>query len=216
MNPYKLCLFDLDGTLTDPKEGITKSVQYALNSFGIKVGDLDELIPFIGPPLRDSFQSIYGFTAEQAEIAVAKYREYFSETGIFENAPYAGIAELLAELKDNKIKLAIATSKPTVFAEKIAAHFGLAHYFDLIAGSEIDGTRSRKSEVISYVLESFPIHYARHAVMIGDRKYDIIGANEMGIDSIGVLWGYGSSDELKEAGAVDLAQAPDELRDLIL
>ena len=120
---YNLCIFDLDGTLTDPKEGITKSVQYAQNSFGIKVGSLDELVPIIGPPLRDSFEAFYDFAPEQAEIAVAKYREYYSETGIFENVPYVGIAELLAELKDNHIKTAIASSKPTLFAGKNCCAF---------------------------------------------------------------------------------------------
>jgi phosphoglycolate phosphatase len=213
---YNLAIFDLDGTLTDPKEGITKSVQYALSSLGIEVADLDELVKFIGPPLRDSFQSYYGFSPEQAETAVAKYREYFSDTGIFENMPYQGIIGLLAELKSLGVKLAIATSKPTVFAKKIVAHFMLEGYFDLIIGSELDGTRSRKSELITCVLESFPINCACHAVMIGDREHDIIGANEIGVDSIGVLWGYGSREELKDAGVMDLAASPEELGELIM
>jgi phosphoglycolate phosphatase len=213
---YNLALFDLDGTLTDPKEGIAKSVQYALSAFGIHIADLDELEKFIGPPLRDSFQAYYGFTPEQAEAAVAKYREYFTDAGIFENTLYPGIIGLLAELKSRGAKLAVATSKPTVYAERIIAHFALDGYFDLISGSELDGTRSRKSEIIACVLELFPVNYTRHAVMIGDSKYDMIGANEIGIDALGVLWGYGSREELKEAGALDIAATPAELRDLIL
>jgi len=206
-----LCLFDLDGTLTDPKEGITKSVQHALNYFSIKVSVLDELTKFIGPPLRDSFREFYGFSENDAELAVSKYREYFSETGIFENTLYKGTLELLDKLKSHDITMAIATSKPTVFAEQIAEHFKFKKYFDIIAGSELDGNRSRKSEVIGYVLNSIDAKRNKPTVMIGDRKHDIIGTHEMGIDSIGVTWGYGSRNELEEAKATYIVDSLEEL-----
>jgi phosphoglycolate phosphatase len=207
----KLCLFDLDGTLTDPKTGITKSVAYALNSFGIEIDDLDDLIKFIGPPLRDSFKNFYGFTDAQAEQAVGKYREYFSVTGIFENTLYDGIIKMLSRLKNNGIKMAIATSKPTVYAEKIAENFGFRQYFDAVVGSELDGTRSRKSEVITHALDIVDPNRTMSAVMIGDREHDIFGGRETGIDTIGVTWGYGSRTELENAGARRIVDSLDEL-----
>jgi phosphoglycolate phosphatase len=150
---YEIYLFDLDGTLTNPKEGITKSFAYALNSFEIAVADLDELTKVIGPPIRDSFRDFYGFTDEEAEEATAKYREYFEEKGIFENSLYPGTIEMLRRLKSDGAALAIATSKPTVYAEKIADKFGFSEYFDIISGSELNGERSRKSEIIKYALD---------------------------------------------------------------
>jgi len=206
-----LCLFDLDGTLTDPKVGITKSVGYALNSFGIRVADIDDLKKFIGPPLRDSFREHYNFSAEETEKAIDKYREYFSETGIFENTLYGGIIDMLDRLKDKKITLAIATSKPTVFAARIAEHLGFRKYFEIIAGSELDGARSRKGEIINYILDAIDPERKKSAVIIGDRKHDIIGGRETGIDSIGVTWGYGSRSELEEAKATWIVHSTDEL-----
>lgn len=211
-----LCLFDLDGTLTDPKEGITKSVSHALKSFGIVVPDLNELTIFIGPPLRDSFRKYYNFSETEAETAVAKYREYFSETGIFENSLYEGVIDMLTRLRDNGIKIVIATSKPTVYAEKIAEHFGFKKFMGLVAGSELDGTRSRKSEVIEYALSIIDPERKKMPVMIGDREHDIIGAKEIGIASIGVTWGYGSRSELEEAWATKIVASPNELCRLIL
>ena len=213
--PYDLCLFDLDGTLTDPKEGITKSVGYALSSFGIHTPDLDELTKFIGPPLHESFCKYYHFSDAEAEEAIRKYREYFSETGIYENAKYPGIGVLLGLLKVNNIALAIASSKPTVYVDRIAEHFGFRHYFDFVAGSELDGTRSRKSEVIHYALDAVDFDRKKTAVMIGDREHDIVGATETGIDSIGITWGYGSHDELQAAGATWIADSIDELYQII-
>ena len=211
-----LCLFDLDGTLTDPKEGITKSVSYALNSFGIQVASLDDLVTFIGPPLRDSFRKYFHFTEKETEIAVGKYREYFSETGIFENFLYQGVSEVLEQLKAHGITMVIATSKPTVFAKKITEHFGIRKYFDLIAGSELDGTRSRKSEVIDCALNLVDPLRKKLPVMIGDREHDIIGARETGIDSIGVTWGYGSRMELEAAKATRIVDNPNEMCRVIL
>ncbi len=191
---YKTVLFDLDGTLTDPKEGITKSVQYALKKYGIEVPDLDSLEKFIGPPLKDSFSEYYGFTEDQSIEAIEYYREYFSRQGIFENRVYRGIPELLEKLNDSGLVMAVATSKPTVFAEQILDHFNMAGYFRAIAGSNLDNTRSNKAEVIAFVLDEMKTP-AADAVMVGDRVHDLIGAGRNGMDFIGVLYGYGTAEE---------------------
>ena len=168
-------LFDLDGTLTDPMVGITSSVQYALEKFGIHVKYLKDLIPFIGPPLDDSFQEFYGLSKEDAGKAVVYYREYFAPKGIFENEVYPGIPEMLSRLVEAGFTLIVATSKPAVFAKQILEHFGLSDYFSFVGGSELDGTRKRKAEVIGYILETCEIK-PQDAIMIGDRKHDIEGA----------------------------------------
>ncbi len=209
-------LFDLDGTLTDPQEGITKSIRYALDAFGIQEEDASKLMRFIGPPIRDAFREYYDFTEEEAEQAVAKFREYFSVKGIFENVPYDGVVQALKRLKEEGLTLAIATSKATVYAKQIAEHFEFAQYFDFIAGCEMDGTRSRKSEVIQYALDAVDPKRQRPVVMIGDREHDVIGAKEMGIDGVGVTWGYGSRKELQEAGAKWIVDTAEELVDLLL
>lgn len=211
----KYILFDLDGTITDPKTGITKSIQYSLRDFGINVEDLDELTPFIGPPLRDSYKKYYGFNDGNAEKAVAKYREYFSEQGIFENVLYPGIDKLLQIQQQRGKMLAVATSKPTVFAEKILKHFHIDEFFSFVAGSELDGRRSQKSEVIQYALDNLPAASADSAIMVGDREYDILGAKALGMDSIGVLYGYGSLEELEEAGATYITESVSGLSDLL-
>ena len=193
-------LFDLDGTLTDPMVGITSSVQYALEKFGIHVKYLKDLIPFIGPPLDDSFQEFYGLSKEDAGKAVEYYREYFAPKGIFENEVYPGIPEILSRLVEAGFTLIVATSKPAVFAKQILEHFGLSDYFSFVGGSELDGTRKRKAEVIGYILETCEIK-PQDAIMIGDRKHDIEGAKLCGLESVGVLYGYGSEEELSKAGA---------------
>lgn len=193
---YKNILFDLDGTLTDPKVGITKSVQYALTKFNITVDNLDTLEPFIGPPLTGSFMDFYGFSEEEAKKAVTYYREYFSVTGMYENDIYEGIISILDHLKKKGKKVIVATSKPTVFAEEIIKHFKMDTYIDEICGSNLDGSRSNKTEIIRYVLDNY-VSEDESVVMIGDRKYDIIGAKNNDIDSIAVGYGYGSEDELK-------------------
>lgn len=213
---YKLILFDLDGTLTDPKTGITKSVQYSLRKFGINEENLDNLEKFIGPPLKNSYMEYYGFTEEEAKLAVDYYREYFAETGIFENKIYIGIEELLKKLKINKIKIALATSKPTVYAEKILKHFNIFQYFDNITGSNLDGTMTDKSEIVKAVLIAFNEIDKSHVVMIGDRKHDIIGAVSNNIDSIGVEYGYGGREELLESRATIIVESVEELEQRIL
>lgn len=207
-------LFDLDGTLTDPAEGITKSVAYALESFGIHVEDCTQLYPFIGPPLLESFPDFYGFSPEQTQQAIAKYREYFADRGIFENVPYPGIHQALATLKENGKRLLVATSKPTVFARRILEHFELLHYFDFVGGSDLEGTRGKKGQVIAYTLKEMGIADPSQAWMVGDRMHDVLGARENGLECAGVLYGYGSREELQQAGAALLLETVDDLKQL--
>lgn len=211
----KYILFDLDGTIIDPKAGITKSVQYSLRSFGIHIENIDELTPFIGPPLRDSYKIFYGFNDEACEKAVEEYRKYFTKQGIFENTLYDGMENLLKSLYDNGKTLILATSKPAVFAEEILRYHKLEKYFTFISGSELDGKRSKKEEVIRYAFENINISTFNDAVMIGDREHDIIGAKKVGIESIGVLFGYGSLKELTDIGADYIAQDIEELLKLL-
>lgn len=208
MPRYKYLFFDLDGTLTDPGLGITNSVMYALRKFNIEVYDRSQLYKFIGPPLKDSFKMFYGFSDEQGELAVQYYREYFKTQGIYENEVYDGIPDLLMQLKEKGRSLIIATSKPQPFAVDILRHFELYEYFDFVAGATFDETRNKKTDVIHYALENFNISENSSAIMIGDREHDIIGAKENGLDSLGVLFGYGSYDELKKAGATFIADKP--------
>ena len=198
---YKYVLFDLDGTLTNPEIGITSSVMYALEKFGIKVENRKELHPFIGPPLMYSFQTFYGLSKEDSELAVKYYRERFSAKGLYENEVYAGVETVLQELKKSGRTLIIATSKPEEFTLKILKHFELYQYFDFVAGATMDGSRGEKADVIRYALEISGIEDKSQAIMIGDRHYDILGAKEHGLDSMGVLFGFGDYEELTKAGA---------------
>lgn len=216
MKNYKYILFDLDGTLIEPKVGITKSVAYALNYFGIQVDDLDSLCKFIGPPLADSFMKYYGFSAEKAREAVTKFREYFRPHGVYENDLYEGVAEMLAALKDAGKVVILATSKPQVFAEMILKHYDIYKYFDVVVGSELNGIREKKAEVISYALELAKIEDKSLAIMVGDREHDVIGAKENGLESIGVLYGHGSLEELQEHGANGIVETVKELQELLL
>ena len=206
-------LFDLDGTLTDPGEGITKCVQYALESFGIIEEDLQKLECFIGPPLKQSFMEYYNMSSEDAELAIEKYRERFQDTGIFENKMYNGIPELLGEMRSKGKRLAVASSKPLVFVEKILEHFKISQYFDVVVGSELDGTRVEKVDVIREALrllfEDRAIEYDK-VCMIGDRIFDVEGARAIPIESVGVTYGYGGMDELKNAKADYIVRTVDE------
>ncbi|WP_349948004.1 HAD family hydrolase [Lacrimispora sp. BS-2] len=208
-------LFDLDGTLTDPKEGITKSVQYSLRHFGIEVENLDELCCFIGPPLKDSYMEYYGFSEEQARKAIDIYREYFSEKGWYENKAYEGVLDVLKSLLNAGKKLYVASSKPEVFVRKILKHFGLDSCFLFMGGADMEETRVKKADVIRYVLKECGITDLDRTVMIGDRKHDILGAKETGIASVGVLYGYGDRRELTEAGADVLAETIFDLQNLL-
>jgi len=215
MREYTTILFDLDGTLTDPKVGITKSIAYALKSFGIEVKDLDSLCDFIGPPLRVSFKKYFGFSDQDCIRAIEKYREYFRETGLYENTVYPGIDNLLKNLKGKNKKLFVATSKPTIFAIRILEHFNLLRYFDYVAGSELDGSRESKSDVIRFVLQQNGQTNLTDVVMVGDREHDVIGAKENNIDIIGVLYGYGGREELEKSGATYIAGTVEELSELL-
>lgn len=215
MYGLKYIFFDLDGTLTNPAEGITNSVAYALQYYGISVSDKTQLYKFIGPPLAQSFTDFYGFSPDKAKEAVEKYREYFADTGIFENMVYEHIPEVLEKLKNAGFSLAMATSKPEVFAKRIADKFELTKYFDFIGGSLLDNSRTDKGEVIEYVLRSLKADREK-TIMIGDRSHDILGAKKCGIKSAGVLYGFGSLEELKNAGSDYIAETPKELETLLL
>jgi len=210
---YKNILFDLDGTLTDPKVGITRGVAYALASFGIKE-DPDSLTRFIGPPLKEAFMDYYGFDAGQAMEAIKQYRVYFSDIGIFENELYDGIPEMLKRLKTAGKTLLVASSKPTVFVERILEHFQINECFSFVAGSELDGRRTDKADVIGYVTEAMGLR-ASDCIMVGDREHDVLGAKKRGMDSVGVLFGYGTREELEAAGATAIAATVAELGDLL-
>lgn len=198
---YDTFFFDLDGTLTDSSLGITNSVIYALKKYGIEETDRTKLYPFIGPPLTVSFERYYGFSKEQSIEAVGYYREYYREKGLFENRVYDGLAPVLEELKRRGRTLVVATSKPEPFARKIIEHFGLNSYFDYVAGMEMDGGRGTKEAVIRYALDACRITDKSKVLMIGDREHDVIGAKAAGIDCLGILYGFGSREELLEAGA---------------
>ena len=211
MKSYQYLLFDLDGTLTDSSAGITNSVAYALKKFGIEVEDRSTLFPFIGPPLIETFMRLYHMSYEDGLRAVEYYREYFGDRGIFENAPYEGIAEMLSFLQSAGKRLILATSKPEVYARRILEHFDLDKYFHFIAGATFDESRSEKWDVIEYALTSCNIDRTT-AVMIGDRKHDMIGAKKTGLDAIGVLWGFGDRAELEETGADIILESVADLK----
>ena len=198
--------FDLDGTLTDSAPGIIHSVQYALTKYGIEAEE-NNLRSFIGPPLVHSFQERFGFDHDKALEAVAYYREYFTAGGMFENSVYPGVEEMLQKLKEDGLMLAVATSKPELFSKQILEHFALTRYFVFIGGAAMDETRTTKVEVLSYALRELQVDPAK-AVMIGDRENDMEAASLLGTESIGVLYGYGSKEELANAGAKVFADTP--------
>ena len=209
-------LFDLDGTLTNPKEGITKCVQHALRAFSMDEPDLEKLVPFIGPPLHQSFIDFYGFTAEQADKAVQVYRERFSTVGLFENYPYPGISDMLQILQKQGKVMAVASSKPTIFVTQILEKFELAQYFQVIAGSNLDGSRVHKKDVITAVLQQLDNPPAEQVLMIGDRKFDVQGAKELDIDCVGVRFGFAAPYELENAGAIYIAETVTDLQQYLL
>lgn len=208
-------LFDLDGTLTDPKEGITRCVKYAIEESGRKAPSLSELEIFIGPPLKEQFKSYLSCDDKEGEWLLFKYRERFSATGLFENEIYEGIEELLSELKKRGRKIALATSKPTVYSEKILEHFNILKYFDEVVGSELSGARVEKEEVIKEVLSRLNPDLSK-TVMVGDRKFDIIAAKKIGIKSVGVKYGYAQKKELENEAPDYIAETVSDLRDILL
>lgn len=212
---YQTILFDLDGTLTDSGQGILNSVAYALEKMGIEEPDTANLNRFIGPPLYESFSRFYQLSPEDTQSAVDAFRVYFKEKGMFENQLYPGIIPLLEELRTAGKTLVIATSKPEIFAKQILEHFGISHYFDVIAGASLDSSRISKADVIGYAinqLEAFP----KHAVMIGDREHDIEGARMHQLPAIGVLYGYGNKQEFEKAGAAMIVETVQDLKRVLL
>lgn len=212
MLDYASLLFDLDGTITASMPGIANSICYALRSFGIQVPDREKLRPFLGPPLAASFMKYYGFNESQAQKAVDKYREYFSDKGIFENSVYPGMAELLADCREAGFRVVLATAKPEVYARRILEHYHLTSCFDAIFGATLDGAVTTKAEVIALALRP----PAGKSIMIGDRSDDILGAKAHSIASIGVLYGYGARHELEDAGADYIVDGVPQLRQLLL
>lgn len=207
-------LFDLDGTVTDSQLGIKNSVAYALNYFGINVDNMEDLNKYIGPPLRQSFINFAGLSEENSHIGMTKYREYYEPKGIFENELYSGIVDLFEKLKINNKKIVLATSKPWIYAEIILEHFNIKKYFDFVAGSELNGVRTNKADVIKYAIDKFNIDID-NAVMIGDREHDILGAKYNGVKTIGVLYGFGSKEELENAGVDYIAENTKDIYDII-
>lgn len=213
---YDYILFDLDGTLTDPSEGITHSVEYALNRLGIEVSSRNELLKFIGPPLSVGFKEFYDLSDAASDRAVEYYREVFSAEGLFENEVYPGVTKMLETLKESGKRLAVATSKPEKFTLRILEHFDLAKYFDFVAAATLDAARNSKESVIKYALESLKPSDLGRVVMVGDRKYDIEGARLNGIASVGVLYGFGSKEELEAVGASHTVETVEELTEMLI
>ncbi len=214
---YTHLLFDLDGTLTDPREGITKSVQYALSKAGIVEKDLDKLTVFIGPPLIDSFMTFYGLTEEKAREALVWYRERFRPVGIFENKVLEGIPEMLSDLKACGYYLAVASSKPEPFVLQILEKFGLLRWFDDVTGATLDEKRSEKKDVIEEALRRAGIgtEGRKKVLMIGDRKHDVEGAASCGVDSLGLYAGFAEPGELEAAGADYICQTVKDMHVLL-
>ena len=207
----KTALFDLDGTLTDPREGITRSIAHALERMGVAPPPLDDLVFAIGPPLRASFARLLGTDSREAvERAIVLYRERFADVGLFENRPYDGVAAMLEALRTSGVRLIVATSKPTVYARRIVERFALAPHFEEVHGCELDGTREDKRDLLAHVLPRHGIE-ARSCAMIGDRGADMRAARHHGVAGLGALWGYGTREELLAEGAVAFCRAPGEI-----
>lgn len=214
MQKYKCLLFDLDGTITDSSEGIINSIIYALEKMDVTVTDKGVLKKFVGPPLMDSYKKYFGFTQKEAELGLKLFREYFSEKGIFENRLFDGMYDLLTDLYNNGYMLVLATSKPDLYAEQILKHFDIYKYFTHISACPMDEANTTKLDVIKTALEMASVDNKEEILMIGDTSFDIIGARICGIDSIGVLYGTDTAEELKNA--TYLAKDIDELRSILI
>ncbi len=215
MKHYTHLFLDLDGTLSDSAPGIVRSAQYALEAFGIHVDNLDDLLCFVGPPLEESFQEFYHLTPSQADEAVKVYRRRYEKIGVYENALYPGIPQFLDKARQAGKVLMVATSKPQRMADLVLSHFGIADRFAFVGGRE-DSSRRTKEEVIRYVMKENGLTRTEDIVMIGDRKHDVLGAKAVGLDSVGVLYGYGSRDEFQAAGATYIVDTLKELEELLL
>lgn len=216
MNKYTTILLDLDGTISDPEIGITQSIQYALRKMGREESDIEKLRSFIGPPLHVSFAEHYNFDQEDVAKAIEFYRERFIEKGMFENELYSDMPDLLKALKEQAMTLVVATSKPTVFAKEILQYFKINHFFEHIVGSNLDGTRTSKTEIIQYILGQYKTRELKEFIMIGDREYDLIGANNIGVDAIGVSYGFGSYDELNAYHPKYIVDSVKQLKNILI
>ena len=212
---YENILFDLDGTVTESAPGIFHSIRYAMDRMGFRLPDDLDMNVFIGPPLNVSFRKVLGFSEAEADWALSLYREYYGDRGLFECRVYPGVSELLAKLCAEGRTVALATAKPEIFSRRILAHFGLTGRFSFIGGASLDASRRHKDTVISYTLANLPGAVSQNTVMIGDRDQDVLGARKNRIGCIGVLYGYGSADELTQAGALAIARNCDELYQLL-
>ncbi len=213
---YDYIFLDLDGTVTESEEGILNSVAYALEKLGYPVEDKNTLRPFIGPPLSESFREFYGFDDETSARGVRYYREYYPQKGIFENKLYGGMEELLKALSETDSTIVLATSKPEVFAVRILEHFGVSQYFDLIAGSTMDGTRNNKTDVLKYAISQIGVTDMSESLMVGDRKHDVAGAHNVGMKCAYVLFGYGSREEAQSCGADFILEDVNALGEFLL
>ena len=211
---FDTLLFDLDGTLTDSTEGIVRCLEYALERMGYDIPEDTNI--FLGPPLYRSFAEFCGMNEEQVNEAVRIFRERYSTVGLFENRVYEGVPEMLKRLRDGGKRIMVATSKPEVYAVRIFDRFGLSQFFEIVGGANINGTRNDKDEVIEYVLGKAGISDRSSVLMIGDRRQDVLGAHKTGLKCMGILWGFGSIEELTEAGADFIAETPEKAADMLL
>ena len=211
---FDTLLFDLDGTLTDSTEGIVRCLEYALERMGYDIPE--DTNKFLGPPLYRSFAEFCGMNEEQVNEAVRIFRERYSTVGLFENRVYDGVPEMLKRLRDGDKRIMVATSKPEVYAVRIFDRFGLSQFFEIVGGANINGTRNDKDEVIEYVLGKAGISDRSSVLMIGDRRQDVDGAHKTGLKCMGILWGFGSIEELTEAGADYIAETPEKAADMLL
>lgn len=211
---YQYVLFDLDGTLIDSEEGIVNAVKSTLEEYQIPIKDRKELEVFIGPPMEEQFKESFGFSIEKALEAKAKSRKYFAEVGLYQNTLYPKVREVLEELKKRNKTVILATSKPKIFAEKILKQHQIEPYFDFVGGATLDGSISKKEEVIQDIFDNNQID-RKECIMIGDRKYDIVGANHFQIHSIGVLYGFGSKQELEKEKATYIVQKIEDILPII-
>lgn len=216
MKNYKYILFDLDGTIINSSLGVTNSVIYSLKKLGEKVPQREELLKFIGPPLLYSYMNYCGFSQEKANLAIEFYRENYEKNGMLENKFYDGIEDMLSCIKDTGKTIIIATSKPEFFAKQILDSFNISKYFDFIVGATLDEKRNHKDEVLNYILQNCNIANKQNCVLVGDTKFDAIGAKAVNIDCIGVSYGFGTKQELLDNSVITIADSPEDLKKILL
>lgn len=216
MKDYKTVIFDLDGTLSDSKEGITKSVQYALSKMGIIEEDLTDLEHFVGPPMVEQYKISYGMSDEEAFKTLEYYRERYVPIGIYETSKYPGVVEILTKIKNSGRFIGLATSKPENMAIEVLKYLEIFDFFDEVSGADLHGPRQSKEAVLGKLFEKNPIFKKEEAIIVGDTKYDIEGANNIGIDGCGVTWGTGTREELENEGAKFVVDTPEELIEKLL